>query len=169
MPNEKLVLHIQDEILMIIVDQKQCRNSRSCSSSHVLPKIPPIHEKTPAQKSHFNTLLKKKSHRRWIPRESGKTSKNTPYIEHLQRQLSTILKTSNIFCSTNEQLLCKQIQSVTTHSFLYQLSKQSIFEIKSSIESKNSSLLFLNRTLRRQLITEYAKSVEQVQPRPNQD
>ena len=100
MPNEKLVLHIQDEILMIIVDQKQCRNIRSCSSSHVLPKIPPIHEKTPAQESRLNTLFKKKPHRRWIPRESGKTSKNTPYIEHLQRQLSTVLKTSNIFCST---------------------------------------------------------------------
>ena len=100
MPNEKLVLHIQDEILMIIVDQKQCRNSRSCSSSHVLPKIPPIHEKTPAQESRLNSLFKKKPHRRWIPRESGKTSKNTPYIEHLQRQFSTILKTSSIFCST---------------------------------------------------------------------
>ena len=32
------------------------------------------------------------------------------------------------------------------------------FEIKSSIESKDSSTLFLNRTLRRQLVSEYANS-----------
>ena len=78
MPNEKLVLHIQDEILMIIVDQKQCRNSRSCSSSHVLPKIPPIHDKTPAQESRLNTLFKKKPHRKWIPVNLAKPLKTLP-------------------------------------------------------------------------------------------
>ena len=51
---------------------------------------------------------------------------------------------------------------VTTDSSLYQLSEQSIFEIKSSIESKNYFLLFLNWTLRRQLISEYAKSTLEI-------
>ena len=43
--------------------------------------------------------LKKKPQRRGLPRKSGETFKNTPYIQNLQRQLSTIIKANNIFCN----------------------------------------------------------------------
>ena len=83
---------------MIIVDPKQYRNRRSCSTRQVLPKIPQIYVKAPAPR--LKTLFKKKSHRRCLSRESEETSKYTLYIERLQQRLSIIIKTNNIFCST---------------------------------------------------------------------
>ena len=65
----------------------------------VLPKIQLIYGKTPAPASQLKTLFKKKFHHRRLPSESTETSKNAPWIEHLQRQRSTIIKTNNILCS----------------------------------------------------------------------
>ena len=85
-------------MLMIIVDPNQYRNSRSCSTRQVLPKIQQIYVKAPAPL--LKTLFKRKSHSRCLSRESEETSKYTPYTEQLQQRLSIIIKTNNIFCSS---------------------------------------------------------------------
>ena len=59
-----------------------------------------IHEKRKlAPEFLLKTLFKKKPHRRRLLCKSVETSKNTPNIEQPQRQLSTIIRTNNIFCS----------------------------------------------------------------------
>ena len=59
-------------------------------------------KKTPTPESLLKTLFKKKTHRRRFLRESAETSKSTPGIEHPQQRLSTIIKTSNKFCSIKQ-------------------------------------------------------------------
>ena len=73
-----MVLYILEEILMIIVDQKQYKNKRLCFLRQVLPKIQLIYGKTPAPASQLKTLFKKKPHHRCLPSESTETSKNAP-------------------------------------------------------------------------------------------
>ena len=70
--------HIQDKTLTLIVVLKQYRKSHSCSARQVLPKIPQIHGETPAPESRLKVLFKKKPHCSCLPRESDKTSNNTP-------------------------------------------------------------------------------------------
>ena len=62
-----------------------------------------IHEKRKlAPEFLLKTLFKKKPHRRRLLCKSVETSKNTPNIEQPQRQLSTIIRTNNIFCSIKQ-------------------------------------------------------------------
>ena len=75
------------DILMIIVVPKQYRNSRSCSTRQVLPKILQIHKKNKRTLEFLlKTLFRKKPHGRWLFLEFVKTFKNTLNTEHLQQQ-----------------------------------------------------------------------------------
>ena len=75
------------DILMIIVVPKQYRNSRSCSTRQVLPKILQIHKKNKRMLEFLlKTLFRKKPHGRWLFLEFVKTFKNTLNTEHPQQQ-----------------------------------------------------------------------------------
>ena len=89
---------------MIIVVPKQYRNSRSSTTRQVLPKILQVHEKKnpPTPEFLLKTLFKKKPLCRCLLHEYVETFRNTSNTEHPQRQLSTIIRTNNIFCSIKQ-------------------------------------------------------------------
>ena len=94
-----LVLHVNDNSGLKTIQKQSFVFSKTSA-----PKTPanPRKKKTPAPELLLKTLFKKKPHRRRPLRESVETFKNTPNTEHPQRQLSTIIRTKNIFCSIKQ-------------------------------------------------------------------